>query len=208
MRPSAGIGVVEVQKLELFCVFVGARAALCGDRRGRGAKTRGFCCVFLRCPDEPSAGIGAVEVQKLEDFCARGFFVFFCLRFFACSCKIANFQYKSSTRSTFPQLRLQKHKFSYISSMRSSFPQLKNGCCRMFAKTHSQVHPFHTHGFQCFRANRPLVFFRCPRMVGFFHNTVLFPVWSPFNPTPKTAGAVSSSPCLLVSLSPPGASFA
>ena len=66
-RPSAGIGVVEVQKLEvfafffgclrdplrrsawsrcknsvIFCVFVGARATLCGDRRGRGAKTRGF----------------------------------------------------------------------------------------------------------------------------------------------------------------------
>ena len=34
-RPSAGIGVDEVQKLEVcFCVFVGARATLCGDRRG------------------------------------------------------------------------------------------------------------------------------------------------------------------------------
>ena len=88
MRPSAGIGVVEVQKLEVFaffdiparpsaeicvvevqklafflrflifprdplrrsawsrcknsrffCVFGYARATLCGDRRGRGAKT-------------------------------------------------------------------------------------------------------------------------------------------------------------------------
>ena len=39
---------------------------LCGDRRGRGAKTRGFVA-FLRCADEPSAGIGVVEVQKLED---------------------------------------------------------------------------------------------------------------------------------------------
>ena len=41
-RPSAGIGVVEVQKLKVFCDFVLARATLCGDRRGRGAKTRGF----------------------------------------------------------------------------------------------------------------------------------------------------------------------
>ena len=34
-RPSVGIGVVEVQKLEGFCDFVWARATLCGDRRGR-----------------------------------------------------------------------------------------------------------------------------------------------------------------------------
>ena len=48
MRPSAGIGVVEVQKLEVFCVFVRARAT------------------------QSSAGIGVVEVQKLEVF------AFFC----------------------------------------------------------------------------------------------------------------------------------
>ena len=92
-RPSAGIGVVEVQKPMVFCDFCGARATLCGDRRGRGAKTHGF---FLRCPTclrdplrgsawsrckiswffaisavlaQPSAGIGVVEVQKLEVFC-------------------------------------------------------------------------------------------------------------------------------------------
>ena len=41
-RPSAGIGVVEVQKLEVFCDF----------------------CVLA----QPSAGIGVVEVQKLEVF--------------------------------------------------------------------------------------------------------------------------------------------
>ena len=41
-RPSAGIGVVEVQKLEVFCDFQHTRATLCGDRRGRGAKTHGF----------------------------------------------------------------------------------------------------------------------------------------------------------------------
>ena len=69
-RPSAGIGVVEVQKLKVFffCVFVGARATLCGDRRGRGAKTRGFFAIF-DIPARPSGQIGVVEAQKLEDFC-------------------------------------------------------------------------------------------------------------------------------------------
>ena len=90
-RPSAGIGVVEVQKLEVFCNFCGARATLCGNRRGRGAKTRGFLqflkfprdplrgSAWSRCknsrffaiskvPARPSAGIGVV-VQKLEAFC-------------------------------------------------------------------------------------------------------------------------------------------
>ena len=52
-RPSAGIGMVEVQKLEVFCVFCGARATLCGDRSGRGAKTRGFFWRFCRCPRNP-----------------------------------------------------------------------------------------------------------------------------------------------------------
>ena len=84
--------MVEAQNLEVFCDFCGARATLCGDRRGRGAKTRGFLR-FLRClrdplresawsrcknsrffaisavPAQPSAGIGVVEVQKLEVFC-------------------------------------------------------------------------------------------------------------------------------------------
>ena len=46
-RPSAGIGVVEVQKLGVFCDFCGARATLCGNRRGRGAKTRGFLRLLL-----------------------------------------------------------------------------------------------------------------------------------------------------------------
>ena len=87
-RPSAGIGVVEVQRC--FCDFCGARATLCGDRRGRGAKTHGFLR-FLTCSRDPlrgsawsrckgvfaisavlaqpSAGIGVVEVQKLKVFC-------------------------------------------------------------------------------------------------------------------------------------------
>ena len=80
-RPSAGIGVVEVQKLEVFCNFVIvfcparlsvgigvvevqnfcdfalARATLCEDRRGRGAKTRGFLrfCFGSRDPLRGSA---------------------------------------------------------------------------------------------------------------------------------------------------------
>ena len=92
-RPAAGIGVVEVQKLEVFLRFLRCSPTLCGDRRGRGAKTQAFLR-FLRCsrnplrglawsrcknsrcfaissavPAQPSAGIGVVEVQKLEVFC-------------------------------------------------------------------------------------------------------------------------------------------
>ena len=67
-RPSAGIGVVEVQELEVCCDFVLARATLCGDRRGRGAKTRGFFAMLIWLV-RPSAKIGVVEVQKLEEFC-------------------------------------------------------------------------------------------------------------------------------------------
>ena len=43
----ATLGVVEVQKPMVFCDFCGARATLCGDRRGRGAKTRGFFAIFV-----------------------------------------------------------------------------------------------------------------------------------------------------------------
>ena len=90
MRPSAGIGVVEVQKLVFFLRFLifpcDFRVTLCGDRRGRGAKTRGFLRLLIfprdplrgsawsRCqnlrfwrffavPARPSAEIGVVEVQ-------------------------------------------------------------------------------------------------------------------------------------------------
>ena len=55
--------MVEVQKLEVFCVVVLARATLCGDRRGRGAKTQGFLAFFVFII---FAGIGMVEVQKLR----------------------------------------------------------------------------------------------------------------------------------------------
>ena len=91
-RPSAGIGVVEVQKPMVFCDFYPARATLCADRCGRGAKTHVFLR-FLRCSRNPlrgsawsrcknpwffaisnllarpSAGIGVVEVQKPMVFC-------------------------------------------------------------------------------------------------------------------------------------------
>ena len=68
-RPSAGIGVVEVQEpMVFFCDFCGARATLCGDRRGRGAKTHGFFAIS-NMPARPSAGIGVVEVQKPMVFC-------------------------------------------------------------------------------------------------------------------------------------------
>ena len=55
----------------IFCDFVLARATLCGDRRGRGAKTRVFFYYFfsiLFWLARPSAGIGVVEVQKLAEF--------------------------------------------------------------------------------------------------------------------------------------------
>lgn len=35
VRPSAGIGVVEMQQFEVFLHFGGARTTLYGDRRGR-----------------------------------------------------------------------------------------------------------------------------------------------------------------------------
>ena len=68
VRPSAGIGVVEVQNLRFFwrfaqssaggfCDFWGARATLCANRRGRGAKTRGFLTFVVRTgPRELSRG--------------------------------------------------------------------------------------------------------------------------------------------------------
>ena len=67
-RPSAEIGVVEVQKFMVFVDFCGARATLCGDRRGRGAKTHGFFAISAVLA-RPSAGIGVVEVQKPMFFC-------------------------------------------------------------------------------------------------------------------------------------------
>ena len=69
-RPSAGIGVVEVQKLEVFCDFCGARATLCGDRRGRGAKTRGFCDF---CCSNWSSGVVSWFARLLPEPAGRGF---------------------------------------------------------------------------------------------------------------------------------------
>ena len=94
-RPSAGIGVVEVQKpmvfcdfqharatlcgdrrgrgARFFCDFCGARATLCGDRRGRGAKTRGFLR-FLRCSRSPLRLLlrtGPRELSRGSRACSR-----------------------------------------------------------------------------------------------------------------------------------------
>ena len=54
--------MVEVQN-PWFLRFLHARATLCGDRRGRGAKTHVFFAI-LNMLARPSAGIGVVEVQK------------------------------------------------------------------------------------------------------------------------------------------------
>ena len=96
-RPSAGIGVVEVQKPMVFCDFGGARATLCGDRRGRGAKTRGFLR-FLRCSRDPLRGsawsrcknpwfvaISAVLSRLCGDRRGRGAKTHGFLRFLSCS---------------------------------------------------------------------------------------------------------------------------
>ena len=73
-RPSAGIGMVEVQKPMVFCDFCGARATLCGDRRGRGAKTHGFFAISNLLA-RPSA----------RDRCGRGAKTHGFLRFLTCS---------------------------------------------------------------------------------------------------------------------------
>ena len=51
----------------VFCDFCGARATLCGDRHGRGAKTHGFLR-FLTCSRDP-AGRGAKTHGFFCDFC-------------------------------------------------------------------------------------------------------------------------------------------
>ena len=65
-RPSAGIGVVEVQKLEVFCDSCGACATLCGDRRGRGAKTADllrFCGARMNPLRRSCVSSGAVRIR-------------------------------------------------------------------------------------------------------------------------------------------------
>ena len=69
-RPSAGIGVVEVQKPMVFCDFCGARATLCGNRRGGGAKTRGFCDF---CCSNWSSGVVSWFACLLPEPAGRGF---------------------------------------------------------------------------------------------------------------------------------------
>ena len=69
-RPSAGISVVEVQKLEVFCDFCGARATLCRNRRGGGAKTRGFCDF---CCSNWSSGVVSWFARLLPEPAGCGF---------------------------------------------------------------------------------------------------------------------------------------
>ena len=67
-QPSAGIGVVEVQKLEFFLRFFLARATLCGDRRGRGTKTRGVSR-FCFGPRDPLRGSAWSRCNNSVVFC-------------------------------------------------------------------------------------------------------------------------------------------
>ena len=67
-RPSAGIGVVEVQKPMVFSDFQHARATLCGDRRGRGAKTHGFL-QFPTCPRDSLRGSAWSRCKNPWFFC-------------------------------------------------------------------------------------------------------------------------------------------
>ena len=73
LRPSAGIGVVEVQKPMVFCDFQHAHPTLCRDRHSRGAKTRVFLR-FLRCSRNPLRGLAWSR--------CKNFWVF--LRFLRC----------------------------------------------------------------------------------------------------------------------------
>ena len=67
-RPSAGIGVVEVQKLEDFLRFLTcSHDPLRGSAWSTCKNSRIFA--ISKIPARPSAGIGVVEVQKLEGFC-------------------------------------------------------------------------------------------------------------------------------------------
>ena len=67
-QPSAGmIGVVEVQKPMVFCDFCGARATLCGNRRGGGAGFCDFCC------SNWSSGVVSWFARLLPEPAGRGF---------------------------------------------------------------------------------------------------------------------------------------
>ena len=98
-RPSAGIGVVEVQKLKV-CVFYTALRD-CGDRRGRVAKTRGFFRNF--CCSNWLLGVVSWFARLLPGPAGRGFDS-------PLVCGVT-FKNESSTRSPLPQLELENRKF-------------------------------------------------------------------------------------------------
>ena len=91
-QPSADFGLVDLQKLVVFCDFEIARATLCGLCAGRPSKTRGFLrfsnrprdplrtlgwltfenswfFAIFKSPARPSADFGLVDLRKLVVFC-------------------------------------------------------------------------------------------------------------------------------------------
>ena len=159
-RPSAEIGVVEVQKLEVFtCFHIPARPSAgmgmvevqkLGDRRGRGAKTRGDFFAFLAAPARPSTGTVRIEALSLWrrailllakwplDPAVAGSIppwsaaapagksqllstnVVRGAHSRSSGWKIATFKYKNSTRSTFPQLRQHLRRATCAESLAQS----------------------------------------------------------------------------------------
>ena len=116
-RPSAGIGVVDVQNL--WCFFCGSstRAALFGGRRGRCAKLDVFFWRFLLCARGPLRGRGAKPgvflrfLLRARCGAERVFAYLRGLRATVCKgsgCKVV-FK-RVHNRSTSPQLRLQSRK--------------------------------------------------------------------------------------------------
>ena len=70
-RPSAKIGVVEVQKLEVCLRFLRCpRNPLRRSAWSRCKNSRLFFFAFFAVPAQPSAEIGVVEVQRLVAFLA------------------------------------------------------------------------------------------------------------------------------------------
>ena len=120
-EPSAGIGVVDVQKLSVFdCGY--ARAALCEDRACRSALAAANLLLAKWCLQvvawfarllsesrgrgvDPRLVRGSFPRQKLQLLSAN------VVRGRSSGWKIATFKYNCSTRSTVLQLRLHNGTF-------------------------------------------------------------------------------------------------
>ena len=70
-NPLRGSAWSRCKNLEVFCDFCGARATLCGDRRGRGAKTHVFFCDF--CCSNWSSGVVSWFARLLPEPAGPGF---------------------------------------------------------------------------------------------------------------------------------------